>query len=144
MCDFLIREVGNPNKSHKYTVQCVLPINLFNQQIFTAIWFWYLIVLIWNLVECVKWISRCIPYKANKWITQRISLINNLLTEDSERLRHFLSIYLEPDGIFMIRMISNNTSDYVATDLIHHLWCQHAEKVSSPLSLFDHWHVGLT
>lgn len=28
----------------------------------------------------------------------------------------------------MIRMISNNTSDYVATDLIHHLWCQHDEK----------------
>ncbi len=28
----------------------------------------------------------------------------------------------------MLRMIANNTSDYVATDLIHHLWCQHDEK----------------
>lgn len=28
----------------------------------------------------------------------------------------------------MIRMIANNTSDYVATDLIHQLWCQHAEN----------------
>ena len=28
----------------------------------------------------------------------------------------------------MIRMIANNTSDYVATDLIHQLWCQHHEK----------------
>lgn len=28
----------------------------------------------------------------------------------------------------MIRMIANNTSDYVATDLIQHLWCQHHEK----------------
>jgi hypothetical protein len=28
----------------------------------------------------------------------------------------------------MIRMISNNTSDYVATDLIHCMWCQHAER----------------
>jgi hypothetical protein len=27
----------------------------------------------------------------------------------------------------MIRMIANNTSDYVAIDLIHHLWCQHDE-----------------
>ena len=30
-------------------------------------------------------------------------------------------------GIFIIRMIGNNTSDYVATDLIHQLWCQHHE-----------------
>ena len=28
----------------------------------------------------------------------------------------------------MIRMIGNNTSDYVATDLIRNLWCQHDEK----------------
>ena len=28
----------------------------------------------------------------------------------------------------MIRMIGNNTSDYVATDLIHQLWCQHDDK----------------
>jgi hypothetical protein len=54
----MIREVGNPNKSHKYTVQCVLPINLFNQQIFTAIWFWYMLVLFWNIAEFVIWIQR--------------------------------------------------------------------------------------
>jgi hypothetical protein len=31
----------------------------------------------------------------------------------------------------MIRMIANNTSDYVATDLIQQLWCQHHEKYGS-------------
>ena len=38
----------------------------------------------------------------------------------------------------MIRMIANNTSDYVATDLIHHLWCQHADNYDKlfPVSLF--------
>ena len=28
----------------------------------------------------------------------------------------------------MLRMIANNTSDYVATDLIQNLWCLHHEK----------------
>ena len=31
MCDFKIREFGHPNFSHRYTIQCVLPINLYNQ-----------------------------------------------------------------------------------------------------------------
>jgi hypothetical protein len=37
----------------------------------------------------------------------------------------------------MIRMVANNVSDYVATDLIHNLWCQHAEKYDI---LFDSPH----
>jgi hypothetical protein len=58
LCDFLIREIGNQNKSHRYTVQCVLPINLFNQQIFTVIWFWYFIVLVCNLIGLIAWIQK--------------------------------------------------------------------------------------
>ncbi|KAL7671886.1 hypothetical protein ACOME3_006788 [Neoechinorhynchus agilis] len=34
LCDFGVREVNHPNHSQPYTVQCVLPINLFNQQVF--------------------------------------------------------------------------------------------------------------
>ncbi len=48
-------------------------------------------------------------------------MINQSIKVKQNRLKHFLDIYLEQDGIFMIRMIANNTSDYVATDLIHHL-----------------------
>lgn len=58
LCDFKIREIGNPNKSHRYTVQCVMPINLFNQQIFTVIWFWYIIIVIWNIVSLFQWIKK--------------------------------------------------------------------------------------
>ncbi len=62
LCDFMIREIGNPNKSHRYTVQCVLPINLFNQQIFTVIWFWYVIVLCYNTQSLISWILKKLVY----------------------------------------------------------------------------------
>lgn len=76
----------------------------------------------------VVWIRRCVPSKANKWIERRVSLINRSILIRKNRLDHFIATYLEPDGIFMIRMIANNTSDFVATDLIHNLWCQHADN----------------
>ncbi len=113
LCDFMIREVGNPNKSHKYTVQCVLPINLFNQQIFTAIWFWYILVLAWNIAELIIWGRRCIPSKANKWISRRVYLINQSIKVRKNRLKHFLETYLEQDGSYLIFYLKNNTKNQV-------------------------------
>ena len=33
LCDFQIREPLHLRDSHRYTVQCVLPLNLFSQQV---------------------------------------------------------------------------------------------------------------
>lgn len=130
LCDFMIREIGNLNKSHRYTVQCVLPINLFNQQIFTVIWFWYCIVLAWNITHLFVWIKKAHPNKAKKFLKQRTNLFNENVKQKlvPKRFEHFLMKYLEADGIFILRLIGNNVSDYVATDLIENLWCQHDEK----------------
>ena len=35
LCDFQIREALHPRDSHRYTVQCVLPLNLFSQQVYS-------------------------------------------------------------------------------------------------------------
>ena len=43
MCDFRIRLLGN---LQRYTVQCALPINLYNEIIFIFIWFWFVMVTV--------------------------------------------------------------------------------------------------
>lgn len=100
-CDFHVREIGNLNKTHRYTVQCVLPINLFNQQIFIVIWFWFLLILVWNIIELFIWISRCLPTKSNSWITRRVQLVDENVKKDSNNLSHFINVYLEPDGMLI-------------------------------------------
>ena len=115
---------------------------------------WGLIIIIKNKKSKNHiWINiNSLPIKANNWAIRRINLFNEHVKQRKvpTRLDHFLNYYLEQDGelkemfkikilfglkhwilekgIFMIRMIANNTSDYVATDLIHQLWCQHDEK----------------
>ncbi len=142
MCDFRIREVGNPKVSHRYTVQCVLPINLFNQQIFTFIWFWYFIVLIVNFYSLCVWTYRFLPSNRLRYISRRIEIMRQALfwrhkntplnfeqmpdleMHDFEKdlIRHFVQDYLESDGLFILRVLSSNTSDFVCTELIQELW----------------------
>ena len=135
------KQVGNPKVSHRYTVQCVLPINLFNQQIFTFIWFWYNIVLLINVYSLVVWTYRFMPSKRLRYITRRIEIMrqalfwrnknplnfeqsNDLQMHEFEKdlIRHFVHDYLESDGLFILRVLSANTSDFVCTELIQELW----------------------
>lgn len=48
----------------------------------------------------------------------------DLQLHDFERdlIQHFVHDYLESDGLFILRVLSSNTSDFVCTELIQELW----------------------
>ena len=83
-CKFQVRELGLKNFSHEYNVQCVLPINLFNQQIFTFLWFWYLILLVINTSALLIWVYRFIPKNQYNYAIRRIKLLRIRLIENSK------------------------------------------------------------
>ena len=53
LCDFELRRMGS---DHPYTVQCVLPINLFNEKIYTFMWFWFALVALATAGSFVRWL----------------------------------------------------------------------------------------
>ena len=58
LCDFSIREYGHPKLAHEYTVPCVLQLNLFNEQMFTVLYFWYVLIISLNFIDFFLWFIR--------------------------------------------------------------------------------------
>jgi hypothetical protein len=54
-CNFAVRNLAD--NIHTYTVQCSLPINLFNEKIFLIIWFWLYFTTLCTLFGFFYWIS---------------------------------------------------------------------------------------
>ncbi|VDM15780.1 unnamed protein product [Hydatigera taeniaeformis] len=53
LCDFELRRMGS--NQHRYTIQCVLRINIFNEKIYIFLWFWFFLISILNLFSFLRW-----------------------------------------------------------------------------------------
>lgn len=125
LCDFTVREFGHPKLAHEYTVPCVLPLNLFNQQMFTFLYFWYAIVIMLNIGDFFLWLYTISPGHRRAFIRTRLHSKKYPLTSDTrdvDKVRMFADEYLEADGFFMLTLIKENSSDFVASEIIHHLY----------------------
>ena len=121
LCDFEIRQMGN---LQRYTVQCVLPINLFNEKIFIFLWFWLLLVSIVSVGSYISWLYYTLVgvnrYRyAKKYLRMNDHIKNQM---DGKLARRFADEYLRDDGIFVLRVVGKNSSELVLTDLVNDLW----------------------
>ncbi|CAD5126051.1 unnamed protein product [Dimorphilus gyrociliatus] len=128
MCDFRTRRLGNV---HRYTVQCCLPINMYNEKVYVFLWFWFLFVALLTTLNLLLWIVRSL------WYGGKVNYIFNHLSKDdreslentgnSKRLQKFVTRYLRSDGVFLIRLINHNmskrTTDEI-TSMLFNLWTQ--------------------
>ena len=106
-------------------MQCVLPFNLFNQQIFTYLYFWLLLLSCFNFLSILIWLYRMSPYNNFHYLERRLTLhfLPEHHQEQSDDLhRQFVYRYLQGDGTFMLRLIASNVSDFVCTKIISELF----------------------
>ena len=48
---------------HRYSIQCVLPINLFNEKIYLFLWFWMVLVAAVTCISTLSWLLRIVIHK---------------------------------------------------------------------------------
>jgi hypothetical protein len=133
LCDFHIREIGIV---HRYTVQCVLPINLFNEKIFLILWFWILLLATFNIGDFIAWLLRIIQvdrrsayvrrklemYRASKETSDDSTSSKEMKLKEKERRKKFVRDYLQEDGCFALRLLARNGQDIIVGEVINKLY----------------------
>ncbi|CAI4224817.1 unnamed protein product [Auanema sp. JU1783] len=125
VCDFEVRQVAN---IQKYSVQCVLVINIFNEKIFVLLWFWYSMIFVCALITFVQWFAVLVLPCFPRWfINQHLQLsalenFNPNSHRDALNVKRFVTKYLRRDGVFVLRMVSSHAGIIFGSDLVLALW----------------------
>lgn len=141
MCDFTVRKLGN---NHRYTVQCVLPINMYTEKIYAFLWVWMLFVAVITGLSFIQWLLRLIFTKDKyRYIRGHLrhtnAIIESFPNTSTEEQKHavekFVNDYLNHDGVFVLRLIGHNTSNLTVSDVIKELfqhWLVKNKKIDAP------------
>lgn len=120
LCDFEVRALG---KNTPHTVQCTLPINLFNEKIFIFVWFWLAFMGIIDILSMLSWLWIFFTTNRRSYIRKYLKVFEKYnKSTDRDRLIAFCDKYLRQDGHFVLRMIGKNTNEVVVGEMIDSLW----------------------
>lgn len=113
-----------------YTCQCVLPINVFNEKIFSVVWFYLAFLMPLNVASLFFWLWR--TFRCNRLAYVRLCLWRTRLVSMAEvgRLARKISTsYLGWDGVFVLRIIEHNHGSIMATLIVSRLWEFYANQM---------------
>ena len=120
MCDLRVREVGN---LHRYTVQCVLPINMLNEKTFTLAWFWFFYMFLVNLVSFLHALFYAtVPSYRFRLIHDLYRISTSKPIGDEQLFRQFTYDFLRPDGVLILRIIHLNGTGFLASQVVNRLY----------------------
>jgi len=126
LCDLRIREVGN---LHRYTVQCVLPINMLNEKLFSLAWFWLIYIFLSNLFSFLSTIYETLFTTSQYSFIRdlyRTSISNSKIDEDV--IQGFTRKFLMQDGVLILEIIFRNGSAVCTTRVVNQLVKNYNQK----------------
>lgn len=120
LCSFYIREFGG--NTHRYTVQCVLPMNIFNEKIYVFLWFWLAFIGIYSIWSLVRWSWEIGTVTRIKFLKKYLKMSPDIefakTREEKRCLKEFANSYLRVDGVFLLRLMGRNISEVMLSEII--------------------------
>ncbi|XP_063728693.1 innexin unc-7-like [Symsagittifera roscoffensis] len=114
-------------QEEKRFIQCSMPNNIFNERYFVLVCYWLVALFALMVYSAFSWFNMIfLGMRRDVYVKNLIRVTEEFPKEegslDKERLREFVSWYLQQDGIFVFRMIETNTSRVVASEIMCKLW----------------------
>lgn len=121
LCDFSIRTLAN---IQRHTVQCVLPINLFNEKIYIYVWFWFVFLAIANIFSFLHWTGRAfLKVDQIRYVRNHLRAFERIdKVRDKDVTSKFVRRYLKQDGVIVLRLVGQNTNELVVAELVSELY----------------------
>ncbi|KAI0986437.1 hypothetical protein GJ496_002453 [Pomphorhynchus laevis] len=144
-CDIGVRYKGD--NLNNYTVQCVLPVNLFHEKIFAILWFWFAFVAILTMLGIIYW-TLLMTRRGRLSYVRRHLRLQELAGGSRQHLRYpsplsdsrfekFFNSYLGGDGVLLLRLVGKNSSRTLAGELLNKLWLNFLQNNAAPSSSYS-------
>lgn len=137
LCDFTIRQLKN---HQRYTIQCVMPLNLLNEKIFIFEWFWFFLLTILTFINLISWVYYGSCGDNNiRYIKHHLKMCKEIHCQNDTILaRLFAKKYLRDDGVFILRVLEKNAPSMITKDLVFHLWSLFREQQHEKVKMINH------
>lgn len=106
-------------------------INLFNEKIFLFVWFWLVFISICTILNFLYWLISSLYGVENERLICRYLRTNGDITDaphSRKSVSKFIRSHLRSDGVLILKFVSANVGDMVATELVKQLWNHYDAK----------------
>lgn len=131
-CDFKIRNLGD--NIHQHSVQCALPINLFNEKFFICLWFWMIFLSCITIFNFFSWFKLILTPYRKKSIAKYLKSHNKLgnTEKDKELFNTFVKEYCHLDGAFIFSILRRNSNYITTSEIICTLYDKFCREFNRP------------
>ncbi|XP_063423859.1 innexin unc-9-like [Mytilus trossulus] len=124
LCNRKFLQVSNVQS---YMFQCLVPVNEFNEQICFFVWIWLLVVCIAAGTSGMLFLVKSLlPMVRQRYIKKYLSMSNISVT--SAEVSSFSGTTIGQDGIIVLKMIGDISSDILVKDIVIQIWNIHKSK----------------